>query len=58
LDWEVFGTDLPIVERGSIFPNLATLPKKFTCEAEIKVDNPNRAMYLPRKWEYNTRRIR
>jgi len=35
---------LTISQRGSIFPNLTALPKNFTYEAEIKVDNPVRAL--------------
>jgi outer membrane protein OmpA-like peptidoglycan-associated protein len=33
---------LTITQRGSIFPNLTSLPKNFTYEAEFKVDNPTR----------------
>jgi outer membrane protein OmpA-like peptidoglycan-associated protein len=35
---------LTVKQRGSIFPNLAALPKNFTFEAEIKVDKPARAI--------------
>jgi OmpA-OmpF porin, OOP family len=37
---------LTITQRGSIFPNITSLPKNFTYEAELKVDNPNRAISL------------
>ena len=35
---------LTITQRGSIFPNLTTLPKNFTYEAEIKADATGRAI--------------
>ena len=33
---------LTVTANGSILPNLASLPKNFTCETEIKVDAPRR----------------
>jgi outer membrane protein OmpA-like peptidoglycan-associated protein len=33
---------LTVAQRGSMFPNLTSLPKNFTFEAEIKMDNPVR----------------
>jgi len=35
---------LSAIARGSIFPNLTTLPKNFTLELDVKVDNPKRAL--------------
>ena len=35
---------LSAIARGSIFPNLTALPENFTCELEVKVDNPVRAL--------------
>jgi len=35
---------LTITQRGSIFPNLISLPKNFTFEAEIKAEATNRAI--------------
>jgi OmpA-OmpF porin, OOP family len=35
---------LAVKIRGSMFPNLTALPKNFTCEAEVKVDSPKRAI--------------
>jgi OmpA-OmpF porin, OOP family len=35
---------LSVTQRGSIFPNLTTLPKNFTYEAEIKADPTSRAI--------------
>ena len=35
---------LTITQRGSIFPNLTALPKNFTYEAEIKIDEAKRLL--------------
>jgi len=35
---------LTIVQRGSIFPNITSLPKNFTYEADIVAEAPNRAI--------------
>lgn len=35
---------LTITQRGTLIPNLTTLPRNFTYEAEIKVDNVKRAI--------------
>ncbi len=35
---------LTVTQRGSIFPNITTLPKNFTYEAEIKADARGRAI--------------
>ena len=35
---------LTVTQRGSIFPNITTLPKNFTYETEIKADTANRVI--------------
>ena len=35
---------LSVTQRGSIFPNITSLPKNFTYEAELKVDGVRRAI--------------
>ena len=37
---------LTITQRGSIFPNITSLPKNFTYEVELKADATNRAIAL------------
>jgi OmpA-OmpF porin, OOP family len=37
---------LTVNQRGSIFPNITALPKNFTYEAEIKVDDARRALII------------
>lgn len=36
---------LTVSQRGSIFPNVTTLPKNFTFEAEVKAEATNRSLF-------------
>jgi outer membrane protein OmpA-like peptidoglycan-associated protein len=36
---------LTVSQRGSIFPNVTTLPKNFTFEAEVKAETTNRSLF-------------